>query len=112
MPHRRSAWCGRHASAALPARLPARTLQQHSSTSAFAPSPPTPSLQVRDFIHDSLYNPRYGYFAAQAAPVGTLRAPIDFRRLQGHKHYLRTVQEVYQELQVGCFCDNFPSSTA
>lgn len=61
------------------------------------PRPQT--LQVRDFIQDSLYHPEEGYFSARAAPVGALPAPIDFAALPGRGAYLRHVAALYGDLQ-------------
>ncbi|EFN53988.1 hypothetical protein CHLNCDRAFT_25175, partial [Chlorella variabilis] len=58
---------------------------------------------VREFIQDSLYHPTEGYFSKQtatgAAVVGSLAAPLDFRRLAGQMQYLQAVQEQYRQLQ-------------
>mmetsp|Transcript_22774 Transcript_22774/g.70750 ORF Transcript_22774/g.70750 Transcript_22774/m.70750 type:complete len:157 (-) Transcript_22774:86-556(-) len=53
---------------------------------------------LRDFIHDSLYNPVYGYFVANASVVGAMPSPIDFRNLTGRSHYLQEVSLMYKQL--------------
>lgn len=63
------------------------------------PTPPACLVQVRDYIHDSLYSPVHGYFTRQA-PVGFLPEGIDFGGLAGQTAYLAAVQQRYRDLQV------------
>lgn len=75
--------------------------RKYSSTSP-SPSPPRQSSQnpilVRDFILDSLYNPKYGYFASQEAVVGRIPEPIDFSQLWGRPGYTKLLSKLYREI--------------
>ena len=53
---------------------------------------------VRDFVHDSLYNPVHGYFSA-AAEILSLKHPIDFNKVKGQVDMERIVNDLY--LQAG-----------
>lgn len=57
-------------------------------------------LQVRDFIHESLYNPASGYFARHASPVGRVNPAIDFSSLHGREGYQRKLHQLYHEQKV------------
>ncbi len=69
---------------------------------------------LRDFIHDSLYNPGHGYFAASKAPVSCLPSPFDFRILLGRDGYNYALDRVYKQLQVvgmlGRLCGTFSAT--
>ena len=67
------------------------------------------ALQVREFIHESLYSPTAGYFSQRISPVGRVDPPIDFGSLWGREGYLRKLQQLYQEQQAraaGCHLHN------
>ena len=57
-------------------------------------------MQVRDFLHDSLYHETEGYFARQEAPVGSLLRPLPFHHMHGQKDYNQALRQRYDELQV------------
>ena len=40
-------------------------------------------FQVRDFIHQALYDPQHGYFSAKPEAVGILSEPISFNAIKG-----------------------------
>lgn len=56
-------------------------------------------VQVRDFIHDSLYHPKEGYFSGGPS-VGSPSKPIDFNSLGNELAYFNHVQALYASLQV------------
>lgn len=56
---------------------------------------------LRNFIHESLYHLKYGYFANRDVPVGRLTAPMAFNSLLGQDGYNYTLSRAYTRLQVG-----------
>ncbi len=58
--------------------------------------PPEPIL-VRDFIHDSLYNPSYGYFSKKAH-IFSLPEAIDYKSLDDSVHFQKHIAEFYRQL--------------
>ena len=48
---------------------------------------------TRDFIHDSLYNPSFGYFNHNAKILQF--EPINFKNLSGHKEYEKLLASFY-----------------
>lgn len=57
-------------------------------------------MQVRDFLHDSLYHETDGYFARQDAPVGRLLEPLHFNSMHGQRDFSEALRQRYDELQV------------
>jgi hypothetical protein len=59
-------------------------------------------LQLREFLHKSLYDPERGYFTANTAnvPVGTIGRSLDFKGLLGETDYLTAIKRHYTTLQV------------
>jgi hypothetical protein len=55
---------------------------------------------LRDFIHESLYHPGFGYFASRDVPVGRMPKPLDFRSLLGQGGYNYALAKAYSQLQV------------
>mmetsp|Transcript_3237 Transcript_3237/g.8191 ORF Transcript_3237/g.8191 Transcript_3237/m.8191 type:complete len:456 (+) Transcript_3237:178-1545(+) len=55
---------------------------------------------LRNFIHESLYHLKYGYFANRDVPVGRLTAPMAFNSLLGQDGYNYTLSRAYTRLQV------------
>ncbi|WFD33830.1 hypothetical protein MCUN1_000650 [Malassezia cuniculi] len=58
----------------------------------------------RDFIHDSLYNPYYGYFSRQAVLLpesgdSGMRGGFPFREIRNDAEFMRIVQERYQDFE-------------
>ncbi len=49
---------------------------------------------VRDFIHDALYNPNYGYFSHQVAILSSTN-PYDFNSIQSSKKFDDLVADAY-----------------
>ena len=44
-------------------------------------------FQVRDFIHQALYNPQNGYFSAKPEAVGIIPEPISFNTIKGKEDF-------------------------
>ncbi len=61
---------------------------------------PLAAVQLRDYIHDHLYNAECGYFNKQTAPVAPLPKPLDFASFLGKAAYQKAVQQAYQTLPV------------
>lgn len=61
------------------------------------------NVQLREFIHEALYQPAHGYFSANQSPVGLVDAPIDFRNLWGKKAYDQATTDLRNRLQVTAF---------
>lgn len=53
-------------------------------------------MLVRDFIHDSLYNPHYGYFPKNAV-IFSADQPIDFHGLKDLPHFQDAVARKYSD---------------
>ncbi|KAG8994629.1 hypothetical protein FRB93_001544 [Tulasnella sp. JGI-2019a] len=53
-------------------------------------------MLVRDFIHDSLYNPNYGYFPKNAV-IFSADEPIDFHGLKDLPHFQDAVARKYRD---------------
>lgn len=51
-------------------------------------------MLARDFIHDSLYNPHYGYFTKNAV-IFSADEPIDFTGLRNLPHFQDAVARKY-----------------
>ena len=51
---------------------------------------------ARDFIHDSLYNPKYGYFS-QRAVIFSQPDPVDFARLNGMEDFEKCISNLYRQ---------------
>lgn len=60
--------------------------------------PPKTSILTREFIHNSLYHPFYGYFSKRA-DVFTLSAPIDFRSVRNNSHFMGLLSQSYYEIE-------------
>ncbi|CAO1614638.1 unnamed protein product [Parajaminaea phylloscopi] len=65
-------------------------------------------MLTRDFIHDSLYNPHYGYFSRHAVLLPESkqfsqsgRKGWDFAAFKNDEHFLRAVEERYIEFEKG-----------
>lgn len=59
-------------------------------------------MLARDFIHDALYNPQYGYFSRHAVllPDGDRRAgAFDFPALPNERAFMVAVEERYREFE-------------
>lgn len=62
-------------------------------------TPPTRAkMLVRDFIDDSLYNPRYGYFSKQAV-IFSPEHDFDFAAMRDHLEFLRILRKKYVEVE-------------
>ncbi len=57
-------------------------------------------MLARDFIHDSLYNPHYGYFA-QNAVIFSSDDAFDFNRINNLAHFQEEVAQRYAILGAG-----------
>jgi hypothetical protein len=57
-------------------------------------------VQLREYIHDHLYNTDKGYFNRPAAPVAPLPKPLDFASFLGKADYQRAVKQAYTTLPV------------
>ncbi|CAI5967903.1 unnamed protein product [Closterium sp. NIES-64] len=64
---------------------------------------PPPLIQVRDFIHTSLYHPTDGYFTSNAAAVGSIPHPISFRQLAGRREWMALQQSLYASADTSWF---------
>ncbi|ORZ31480.1 S-adenosyl-L-methionine-dependent methyltransferase [Catenaria anguillulae PL171] len=61
--------------------------------------PPVCSVMTsRDFIHNSLYNPHYGYFSKQAR-IWQMLEPIDCTQLRSTLEFMNTVGEQYAKIE-------------
>ncbi|CAL8470142.1 g9684 [Coccomyxa elongata] len=58
-------------------------------------------MQLRNYLHRSLYDPTEGYFTASKStiPVGSIGKPLEFNKLLGQADYLSAVKEHYNHLQ-------------
>ncbi|KDD76562.1 putative S-adenosyl-L-methionine-dependent methyltransferase [Helicosporidium sp. ATCC 50920] len=63
-----------------------------------APSLRIHPLQVRNFLHESLYSPSDGYFSTHPT-IGSMPTPLEFATYRNQADYLRKVQEAYVVLQ-------------
>ncbi|KAF8323529.1 S-adenosyl-L-methionine-dependent methyltransferase [Cantharellus anzutake] len=61
-------------------RLTAQDLATHTTP------PKNVNVLVRDFIHDALYNPNYGYFSHQATILSSTE-PYEFNRIRSSKKF-------------------------
>lgn len=52
---------------------------------------------VRDFIHDALYNPFYGYFS-QRAVIFSPPEPFNFREMRNTTEFDQNVAQVYADI--------------
>ncbi|RUP46994.1 S-adenosyl-L-methionine-dependent methyltransferase [Jimgerdemannia flammicorona] len=63
------------------------------------PAPPTrANMLVRDFIDDSLYNPKYGYFSRQAV-IFSPEHDFDFTTMRDHLHFIKILGKKYAEVE-------------
>ncbi|KAJ3332663.1 hypothetical protein HDU76_013477 [Blyttiomyces sp. JEL0837] len=61
--------------------------------------PPANSrMLVRDFIHDSLYNPNYGYFSKKAH-IFSLKEPIPFNSLRDNYAFMNHLADLYKVVE-------------
>ncbi|PJF17004.1 hypothetical protein PSACC_03180 [Paramicrosporidium saccamoebae] len=75
--------------------IPKRVL---SSNAAFSGLKLTRSAElVREFIHDSLYNERDGYFQRHVNIFSANNGPLPFTELRDHEEYSRRLYEMYKE---------------
>ena len=56
-------------------------------------------MQLRDFLHDSLYHPTEGYFSAHKPPVG-MGKPLNLPMLPSEDAYREEVRRQYDDLAV------------
>jgi hypothetical protein len=60
---------------------------------------PTSSRMLsRDFIHNSLYHPKYGYFSTRA-DVFTLKEPFKFAAIKDNNEFFLKLAECYREIE-------------
>lgn len=52
---------------------------------------------TRDFIHDALYNPQYGYFTKRAM-IFSPPSPLDFRSMKNAVDFDEAVAQIYADL--------------
>ncbi|ORX73147.1 DUF185-domain-containing protein [Linderina pennispora] len=64
----------------------------------FAKPPKNVLMLTRDFIHDSLYNPSYGYFSKQAL-IFSPPTPYPFGELRDSADLLKTIGRQYEEIE-------------
>lgn len=69
------------------------------------------AVQLRDYIHDHLYNAECGYFNKHAAPVAPLPKPLDFASFLGKADYQKAVQQAYNTLPVRRAVQRLPRCT-
>jgi hypothetical protein len=55
------------------------------------------SLLTRDFIHDSLYNPAYGYFSKKAH-IFSLPENVKYSTLKDSLHFQQFIADFYKEV--------------
>ncbi|EXC16939.1 hypothetical protein L484_021594 [Morus notabilis] len=60
-------------------------------------------ILVRDFIHSALYDPNHGYFSQRSRSVGVLDRSIKFNQLGGRKAYLKHLDKIYKDSDIGWF---------
>ncbi|KAI8807160.1 S-adenosyl-L-methionine-dependent methyltransferase [Cladochytrium replicatum] len=53
---------------------------------------------VRDFIHNSLYNPQYGYFSKQAY-IFSPPKPIPFNEIKDSYHFTDHLSDLYKDIE-------------
>ena len=56
----------------------------------------TGRVLTRDFIHDSLYNPQYGYFSKRAI-IFSFPEDMDFQKMKNLDEFMETVQSYYNQ---------------
>jgi SAM-dependent MidA family methyltransferase len=61
--------------------------------------PSSTQIIARDFIHNSLYNPYYGYFSKEATVFSYPKKPMDFPALRNNDDFLQTLATQYQILE-------------
>ncbi|KAJ1953981.1 hypothetical protein EC988_002684, partial [Linderina pennispora] len=64
----------------------------------FTKPPKNVVMLTRDFIHDSLYNPSYGYFSKQAL-IFSPPTPYPFGELRDSADLLKTIGRQYEEIE-------------
>ena len=60
--------------------------------------PPQSRMLARDFIHNSLYHPMYGYFSKKA-DIFTFNDPVDFSKVKNHLSFMDLVAHQYKRLE-------------
>lgn len=60
--------------------------------------PPNSKLLTRDFIHNSLYHPTYGYFSKRA-DVLSLETAFDFNTIRDTNAFYSKLSECYKEIE-------------
>ncbi|KAJ3297447.1 hypothetical protein HDU79_003528 [Rhizoclosmatium sp. JEL0117] len=77
------------------------SLFQSPSSLAHLPSPPTNArLSARTFIHNSLYNPNYGYFSKNAR-IFSLQSEqgVEFPKLRDNLAFMNHVADLYEDFE-------------
>ncbi|KAI8379423.1 S-adenosyl-L-methionine-dependent methyltransferase [Radiomyces spectabilis] len=67
-------------------------------TSKLTVPPTRTKMLVRDFIDDSLYNPKYGYFSKQAV-IFSPETDFDFNAMQDHLEFMNVLARLYREME-------------
>lgn len=65
--------------------------------STYRSPPKGVKVLVRDFIHDALYNPHYGYFSHRAV-IFSPPEPLDFRQMRNAVEFDESVAQVYSDI--------------
>jgi len=60
--------------------------------------PRNTKMLVRDFVDNSLYNPRYGYFSKQAQIIST-DMEFDFNSMKNNNEFLKILAKKYDEIE-------------
>ncbi|OMH85266.1 hypothetical protein AX774_g1191 [Zancudomyces culisetae] len=55
-------------------------------------------MLAREFIHNSLYNPNYGYFSKQAM-IFSLKEPYEFSKIRDTNELLSIVGDLYRHME-------------
>lgn len=66
-----------------------------SSLASLSALPAGSRMLARDFIHNSLYHPSYGYFTTRA-DVFTLKTPFDFQAIRDSNQFFSKVADEYR----------------
>ncbi|KNE60985.1 hypothetical protein AMAG_06749 [Allomyces macrogynus ATCC 38327] len=60
--------------------------------------PSCATMSARDFIHNSLYNPHYGYFSKHAR-IFQVTQPVEFTKLPSTLEFMNTVGDQYAQVE-------------
>lgn len=64
----------------------------------YAQPPTSVRMLTKTFIHDSLYNPNYGYFSKQVSILSPMDRGMDFSKMTDNSSFSKQLNQLYEDV--------------